>query len=101
MEERGCVFPPAGPNQKMGGASHGDRSLPGEETRKGSQEHHSGRSPSSGRQEAEEKEAPASCPPTTQGQSLPTVGAKVPPEPNMDLRLSLSLAWVRVCSCDM
>lgn len=68
---------------------------------KGSQEYYSGRSPSLGRQEAKEKGAPASCPLTTQEQSLPTVGAKVPPEPNLDLRLSLSSAWVRVCSCDI
>lgn len=91
------MFPPAGPKQKTGMmqgrlTSHMNHSPWGRENE--------GRSPFSGTQEAREKWGPASYLPTTQEQLLPKVGMKAPLEPNMNLRLSLSLAWVRVCSCD-
>lgn len=46
------------------------------------------------------KWVPVSYPPTAQEQSVPSVDAKAPLEPNMNLGLSQSLTWIRVCSGD-
>lgn len=93
MEEKGCVLPPAGPKQKAGVVqsqvtSHINPSFPGEERMKGSRSiTHAG--------------VPASISPSSQEQSSTTVGTKAPLGSNMNLRLSLLLACVRVCSCDI
>lgn len=106
-EER-CVFLPAGPKQKTGMVrgkltSCLSHPSPGEERVKGSQGYYSCESYFLREAESQGKVGSGLLSPEYRGTVIARGWYKAPLHasmPNMTLRLSLSLAWLRVCSCD-